>query len=308
MKRLTILFVLCFPVVVSACDVCNLYIGIQPNDFKNTIGLNYRSRNLHKTFVFDQNNNLVRHVQSLNSTADVWQQYKVFDLQGRYYLNRKTYLLGSLPIVRNIHIRNDSTIANVNGLGDFILSANHRVFEKITKHGNKSDVQRVFIGAGIKFPVGNRHLTYNDSLVDLEMQGSSGSWDFLGILQYQALFDNFGILSVNTYKLNTTGTDHYQFGSSFNSSILFFKKIAIRKVFTLAPQTGFYFESAKKDKWYSSEQVNSGGWVLLGSFGFNLYTESFNIQLNWQPACLHKYPDYQVPVNSRVVMGITFNL
>ena len=59
MNRKTILlFLLIITSNLSwACDLCSVYIGIQPNDFKNAIGLRYRFRSFEDKYVLNTTTN-----------------------------------------------------------------------------------------------------------------------------------------------------------------------------------------------------------------------------------------------------------
>lgn len=287
-----------------SCDICNDFTGINPGDLKQSIGLTFRSRNLYGKFNEETQSYTSRHSSHLNSTYETEEQYQVYDTRFRYYLNNKNLFQVSLPVVRNSRIENDSTTCRVTGLADFSILFFYQLYEKETKKGNQTRIQRFWGGAGLKLPSGMRKLRYQSQFVDLDMQGSSGSLDFLIASNYQAKIGKTGINQINTFKLNTSGSENYQYGNSLNSNLLVFYQIPLKKIVTFTPTSGLFLETAGNDRQNREMVAKTRNTVLFYSLGMNIFTERLNLEMHWQPVVYRSKESQQLPVVNRWVIGL----
>lgn len=307
MKLICLFWAMLFPAWLLSCDICNTYTGINPGDFQNSVGIMYRQRNLYGSYT-TTNPNLHRHSSTWTPNTEIKIQFQVIDIRGRYYLNDKSFVQAILPMVINREIVNNKTTVDVIGIGDFSCAFYFQLFQKEKKKKNKTYAQRLFLGAGFKIPTGMKNLRYERNKVDLEMQGSTGSFDFILASQYSALFGKFGMNQLNSFKLNTRGSSNYRFGNTLNTSISFFRRLPIRKIVTLAPTTGLFFETAGNDVENHIMQAKTKNTVLFYSLGLNIFTKTFNLEVNWQPTVKNADETIQIPVQNRWILGLQINL
>lgn len=183
MNRIIILFLLLTIVNTSwACDLCSVYIGIQPRDFKSSIGFRYRYRLFEEKYIINKSNtgtsNLVKtsssrlmsnsgmninHVENgitgtNNSTLLYTEQYNSFDIVANLRFGKRFSVLLNTSFSDNYVYKNDSIVDNISGVGDLMLIANYRLF--YTKIANDSLAKnkllhRLTVGGGIELPTGS---------------------------------------------------------------------------------------------------------------------------------------------------------
>lgn len=307
MKRIILLFLLFAPTFVHACDICNFYIGLSPNDYRNSFGIIYRSRFLYGEF--NAQGLQTRHASSVpvDELKKGKELFNVAELRFRYYIGKKKKwdLIGAVPLLNNYRSINGYTQYDVFGAGDPIVLVNHQLF---SSKKEKKYLHRLSVGAGIKLPFGMKHLSYHRAEADLDLQGSTGSVDFITRAEYSGLYKNFGWNHQLSYRLNTVGTDEHHYGNTTNYSVLLFyrKQLAPRRIF--APGAGLIFEHAQQDKDHGALLNDSGGNVLLLSTGFDFFAGSTQFQFSYQPALKNNFEGKQFPVVNRFVGGVTISL
>ncbi len=163
-----------------ACDLCSVYIGIQPRDFQSSIALRYRYRLFEDKYTLNSNTNSlsktsgsrlnplydmnINHVEdgltgtNNDGTIIYTEQYSSFDVVANLMFGKRFSLFLTTSFSDNYIYQNDSIIDNVSGVGDALILANYRLF--YTKVANDSLAKNKFlhrftIGGGIELPTGS---------------------------------------------------------------------------------------------------------------------------------------------------------
>lgn len=177
--RLLFLFVLVSDTIL-ACDLCSVYIGIQPQDFKSSFGLRYRYRSfeskytlvsINNTFVVNPTARLVssngatinhgdQHVTGVseNETYLYAEQYNSVDVVLNLFFGKKFSLLLSNSFSDNYVYRKDSLIGNISGFGDLSVIANYRLINTKVSYDSLAKnklIHRLTVGAGLDLPTGS---------------------------------------------------------------------------------------------------------------------------------------------------------
>lgn len=311
MKTIKALFLImllfCFDAV--ACDICNVFNGINPNDKNHYVGLVFRNRYLHGFLQNETRGIQYRHSGHLNdipSQSEIKELYNVYELRARYFFTDKVYLFASVPLINNYRSINKITQFDCWGLGDIMIIPH---IQFLNKSANNNVIHRTAFGLGAKLPVGFKHVTYNGLLADLDMQPSTGSWDGIARTEYQVLFfSKFGINTSFSVKLNTTGSQGYRYGHTFNENVNLFYKFSIKDNWTFMPNAGIYTEYATKDADNGIKQNNTGGTVVFCSAGADVFWKSkISLSALYQHAVINRFHYTQIPVINRFVMQFSYN-
>jgi hypothetical protein len=182
-RKFTFLFLLIFIGQVSfACDLCSVYIGIQPNDFKSSFGIRYRYRTFEDKYTFNTSTNLLSNLNnktsqrlgikdplSINHIDEEYlgterkdffyeEQYNSYDFVLNIALGKRMNVLISNSFSDNYVYKNDSLIDNISGVGDMQIILNHKLFyTKVSSDSLAKNrfLHRLTIGAGIELPTGS---------------------------------------------------------------------------------------------------------------------------------------------------------
>jgi hypothetical protein len=294
---------------LNACDICNVFNGINPNDKKHFVGLVFRNRYLHGFLQNETRGIQYRHsghLPELNPQSEIKELYNVYELRARYFFNDNIYLFISTPVVNNYRSINKVTQYDCWGLGDIMLLP-HIQFLKPSN--NEKIIHRLAFGIGLKIPSGFKNITYKGVRADLDMQASTGSWDGIARTEYQVLFLNkMGINTAVSAKFNTRGTEAYRYGHTFNENVNLFYKFSFKKQWVIMPNMGIYAEHAMKDAVNGILQNNTGGTVVFLSGGADIFwNEKFSFSALYQPALANYFHYTQIPVVNRFVCQLNYN-
>ncbi len=312
MKTRLLIAALLLSVSASACDICTIYIGINPNDFNNSVSVMYRSRLLQGTVyprVAAPETMQLRHAAHIEvpTAQEAQELYNVYEIRARYFLNPKFHLMASVPVVHNIRTIGGVTQFDLTGPGDPLLLAQYQLFSSKGERDSSKMVHRLIGGAGVKLPLGKKRMTQNGKIADLDMQPSTGSFDFITRVEYTGLWKNIGLFAAASYKLNTRGSEEYRYGNTINANLNLFYQLRWGLKKMVVPHVGLYSESAARDYQYGIRENESGGTVLLGSAGFDLYLGRASFNLAFQPALGNYFTPTQLPVTNRWIAGVNWN-
>jgi hypothetical protein len=291
----------------SACDICNVYTGITPTDFRNSVGFQYRSRYLKGEFPTPEIPQVRHAAHYLDTSVRKGKEiFNVAELRVRIFAGKKKEWnhLFILPLVNNYRSLNGYTQTDVYGLGDPLFIST-RVVAATKKESDR--MHRLSLGGGFKLPLGNRNLAYKGVKSDIDMQGSTGSLDVILMLDYIGKADEIGWMNVMSYKINTKGSEGYRYGNTFNWNLMMFYqwKPAVGKV--LMPHYGFVLEKAAFDH-EGSKISSSGGTVGMLDLGLDFFSNNSRFTFNYQPGLFSAMNGQQFPLKNRFIFGWTFNL
>lgn len=298
MKHLIRCFLLLIlPGSLMACDLCNIYLGINPHYNQNEIGIRYRYRH------FDPHNQEAE--PGLDGDHRDGEYYNTYELWGRFYPHPKIQLLVSLPFVHNMEVESAEKTIDVKALGDVIAIAHYQVLNTVNKDSAGLQ-QRIFIGGGFKAPTGTFNKLNALNELDPHIQAGSGSWDLILSGAYLVKFGKAGITTDGNYRINSGNSNHFQFANRTNITANIFYQFH-KKSLTFIPATGLYLEQAYKDKEAGEFILDSGGKSLFYSLSLECYLKRMAISLSGQ---LPVYEDLygEQPQNTpRLIAGVSYS-
>lgn len=271
------------PITSLSCDHCNVVLNVSPNDFRYSVDLMYRSRDMFGTYNAFGEMITTRHAghgDDINLWGnDVREVYQTFELRGNYYFFDKWRTTIILPYVYNIQKINDDVRYQVNALGDPMLLQSYRVTNTMGDTANQRFTQRWVVGAGLRAPIGQTQMTFDNGTPNLDLQPGSGAW---GNLFYSVLTIKYRLARWrNNISFMHNGKDelNYQYGQTINWTSNLFLDIQLGKT-TLRLLGGLYYEDAKMDKTRSAGNEpglihdNTGGNIWFVQSGIRLFTKN----------------------------------
>jgi len=326
MKKILFLLsgVLWFSMEVKACDLCSIYLNMEPNDLRNTVGVNYRYRHFeNKIDRFKRVNSYNKHAAGNTVLRESSIQEEVFinyDLWFNYFVNQKWQINGTLTFADNYYRENDSSLHNIGGIGDLTLISKYMIYNtKVTD--SSSWAMRWLIGGGLQLPIGNYQKSYvvapssskNGQVVygapyeelDPHMQAGSGSLDYILLTEFQLRYKKVGLSANAIYQINSVNSYDFKFANRFNTNTSLFGLINWQKV-TFAPGLGLSYEVSKRDEYKGEEYLNSGGSALFSSLFAKVYYSDFALGFNYFQPIEQNLLDNQLPNKERLTVDLSF--
>jgi len=201
-------------------------------------------------------------------------------------------------------MENNKKADHITGIGDLTLVALYQVYNT-PPDSNSTFKQRLFLGGGVKFPTGVYQETNSNGELKPLLQPGTGSFDFVAGLNYLAKIKKTGLNVDITYRINTTNKNSFQFANRFNATALFFYQTPL-KAFTIMPSTGVYFEQAVMDLDNNTYLQNTGGEVLFGQFGIDIYYKKFSLNFGCQTPVYENLFGEQGENQNRFIVGLNY--
>ena len=273
-----LLFVLSFG-VAKACDICgcgvgSYYLGILPEYNKRFIGLRYQYKSL--------TTHLGPSGERSPLTTD--ESYQSTELWGGWNIGKRFRVLAFVPY--NFNRRESQTgNGNKNGLGDIAVMGYFKLFENTNTVHERLLVQSLWIGGGIKAPTGkyepSERLAIQESPNNFQL--GTASTDFTVNAAYDIRFNDLGLNTNVTYKMNTENTHAYRYGNKLTANALLYHKIRVANKFTVSPNVGVLYETAQKDVESKKYSVDvSGGNAVSAILGVECAFKNLSIGGNFQ--------------------------
>lgn len=292
------------------CDICGLYMGVRPNDYRNSIGINYSLANYSRSFYYPSSVSTLKHGGSTGGSPGksylLDESYQSLQLQFQYYFGDKFYLRGFLPLKDNKQWTDRSLTAHASGIGDPTVMLGYRLFNSKNQGEKKAFIQRLDLMAGVKFPLGKTQAVFNDQVVQEDLQVGSGSYDIKAAVQYVARHGKTGISSSFIGQWNRENLSGYVFGNALsNETRLFY--LWQKETRMLMPYAGLYLEASTADHINAAVVPNTGrsGMFLSGGAEFTL--GNFSIEGRYLSPLAEKISEKeQLFSQSRFYTGIKF--
>lgn len=305
-----------FPFVSFSCDNCNVYLNLSPNDYKNSIGIFMRHREMFGEYNLLGEMITTRHAGHGNDMAfwgeKVKENYFTYELRGSFYFREKWKTSLILPYIDNQQWIGDYRRYNVAGLGDPILLESYQVLNTRRDTLEKPFTQRLSIGVGLKFPLGKTDLAFTDGIPNLDLQPGSGSWDILGFMAYTAKWKFIGLTATINLKKNGFDAQNYRYGTVTNGALNLFGDVKFKR-FTIRMAAGSYFELAKMDESKLAlnelpfQHNDTGGNIWFGSGKLHLFTKHFEVFLEYQKPYKSSLNGYtQLLTEKKINTGIIY--
>lgn len=307
MKRSLLLGALALTTLPSfGCDVCGMFMSLQPNDRTSTIGLAWRMRYREGTYTstgFGQ----AKHGGADVPVNSLYREiYQVADLRADIWFGNRFAVFGSLPVVNNYQSVNGATTADLYGMGDAMAIGRYLLFGTMCGPEETRARHRFMMGAGAKLPTGAFDRTYTGVEVRPDLQPGTGSVDLLGSMEYLYRKGRFGAGLNAIGRLNGAHSG-YRFGNGLNVTAEAFRLFESGTI-RIMPSAGGYLELAAKDEEFGEPVIGTGGPTLFTHLSSRVWWHSWSLGLTWQHAVVDEQGALMVPNRERVIIGINYNL
>ncbi len=317
MKYLILSALLWLSCVGIACDNCNVYLSVSPNDYQNSIGIFMRQRSMFGEYSLFGEMTATKHASHGNDKAfwgkKVYETYQTYELRGTYYHREKWKTTIVLPFVNNHQRIDDFKRYSLQGVGDPMIMESLQLVNTKRDTNKRSFSHRLMLGGGIKFPLGKTNLSSANGVPNLDLQPGTGSWDALLFSTYTAKWKFIGANGNVSIKKNGRDQNSYRYGNTFNGTANLFIDLNLKKL-TLRVLGGTYFEKAKMDdSIYGTDDeiyvhTDTGGKVTFLSCGLQLYTSNIQLFGEYQTAMKNELNGYtQLLTRNRMNLGIVYN-
>lgn len=321
---ITLIFLLCTPMLVYACDLCGAYIGVLPFDNQNSFGITHRYRvfNGYATqnqqsqlfpggaYRLPNNGNYSPLHGGMDNSGNAmapsdYESFKVVEGRVRYFIAPRLEVNLIVPFVNNKQNALGEKAA-VFGLGDITLYSGYHV---IQKQVNEMYRHRFVAGLGIKLPTGASDLRYenDDDRLPLMIQLGTGSVDGLCILSYSCAWSGWraGITAIG--KANGWNRFHEQVLPSESGTVLVAYQFEKGNCFIL-PQFQIFQEYTRGVRSYDYVIPGTGMNMVMAGPGIDVIWNKFDFHLCIQGPVYQKIFEMNMKVAGRFMVGISYNL
>lgn len=309
MKSFLALWVAVLPFMAPACDVCGIFLGIQPNDRTSSVSLLYRYRRLEGTVPGTLS--LAKHGgHGTTAAADAHHRelYMVAEARADLWLTERLALLVALPAVNNYSAVNGVVANDVYGIGDPLLLARYMVVNTRCKTLDERTVHRLMIGLGGKVPLGRHDARYNGEVVPHDQQPGSGSWDALCSVEYSVRRGRVGGSCTVIGRRNGADGDEHRMGHGLSTTAEVFRRFDLGDDWKVLPSLGAYHELAGRDAHDGATIEGTGSSTLFTHAGLRVWWRSWGFQGAFQYAMARQLGEQMVPNRERLILGLTHNL
>jgi hypothetical protein len=297
-----------------ACDVCGIFLGVQPHDRTSSVSLLWRARLMEGTLTFARPASPNKHgghgVSGVALTGEdrYRELYQVLELRADLWLADRFALLVSLPAVNNYRAVNGFIGTDIYGIGDPLLIGRYLVANTKCTDTLDRTVHRLMLGGGAKLPLGRNDLTYNNERVSEDLQPGTGTWDLLASAEYMVRAGRNGAAVTVVGRYNTANNAGYRLGHGLSSTVELFRRWDLRDgAIKLMPSLGVYHELAGRDAELDVVHNGTGSSTLFAHAGARLWWRNWMLSLTYQQAVAWQLGDLMVPNRMRIVTGLAYN-
>lgn len=302
MKKILLAVLLLISEISFACEICgcannNFQIGLLPNFRKYFFGLRYSSARYNSHLANDPTQFSRDHYKSI----ELWGGYQFKDVQ----------VMAFLPYLRSTKISDDGNVES-SGLGDAVLMANYKTWSKMSMNESMTRTLKneLWLGGGVKLPTGVSHIDVTQpdfNIGDFNSQPGTGSIDYLLNATHNFLWNNSGIVTNSTYRLNTVNSQNYHFGNRIYLSSSFFQTFTIQKV-KIRPMVGLSYLQNSTNTYSGSKIYGSEGYSISSLAGVNLIFGKMGVTANTYLPISQEMYNGQTKLQSRTTLGLTFSI
>lgn len=272
-------------------------MGILPQSHRGFVGLRYS----HKSYDSHLNS------ASLQSREDFWKT----ELWARAFPFKRVQVLAFVPYNFNQQtIKKTGQQKDLQGLGDISALVNYNVLNTMTDTIPHRFFHNLLVGGGVKLPTGRyRYDLYSDlEVANPNFQLGTGSVDFMINLVHTMRHKSWGLNTDFSYKINTQNSNEHRFGNRIvsNISALYFQRLG--DVVTLIPNAGITYENSGLDSKSGVKNPQTGGDILLGSYGLESYFKRISMGISYQVPIAQKLANGELRANNRLNVHFTVML
>lgn len=307
LKRLVLAMAL-VPCGAMACDVCGIFLGIQPHDRTSTLSLLYRYRRLEGSL--PGIGALLKHGDhaATGTASDMHYRelYQVAELRADLWLTERLALLASMPAVNNYRAVNGLIANDVYGIGDPLLLARYLAANTRCTTTDERMVHRLMLGAGAKAPVGRHDLRYRDREVAHDQQPGTGAWDLVGSLEYSIRRNRNGAALTLIGRRNGTSDEGHRMGHGLSTTAEVFRRFEFGPDWKVLPSLGVYHELTGKDAEHGEPVSGTGSSTLFTHAGARVWWRTWGLQAAFQYAVARDLGERMIPNRERVILGLSY--
>ncbi|MDI9866458.1 hypothetical protein QM480_19105 [Flectobacillus sp. DC10W] len=283
-----------------ACDICgcsngNAFFGILPQSHRGFLGLRYRYSN----FDSHLNSQLLKTKESFHTT----------ELWGRFYPLKKVQILAFVPYNFNAQTQILPNITNtIQGLGDITILGHYNVLNTFWDSTAHQVNHNLMLGLGVKAPTGKFKYDQNsvEEVANPNFQLGTGSTDFLVNAIYTVRYDQWGLNTDITYKINTENSNQYRYGNKLTTALTAFYAKGFGQGNTLMPNAGVYWEYAQNDHDKGIINKDTGGYWASANIGCEAFFKKFSFGVTHQMPFAQELSRGELKANARTTAHITF--
>lgn len=317
MKKKLVLLLFFFYFKNYACDICGSFMGLTPYDNQSQICLLHRYRIFNGYRNYQESSNffipgaykiahndsaLLNHAYSQTHSVKDYESYKAIELRAKYFITPKCEVNFIVP-VQQIKTSYNTIKTENTGIADPSLFAGYHLMKRLNDYKVR---QRLIIGAGIKFPLGDCNREFYNQRANLLNQNGTGSWDSFYYMNYILSRNRFGINSNTLFKLNGKNKYNERIANSFNQIVSLFIRFEIKniKLFTSAVANyeytkGLYFNNIVSP----NTKMNT---LLLGP-GIDLCYKNLVFNTSFQFNAYERVSSQSLSTAGRFVVALTYN-
>ena len=310
---LAVWMALLMPSISIGCDVCGIFLGIQPHDRTSSFSLLWRYRRLEGTLPGTPALGVPKHGGHDQGSATVndthyRELYQVAELRGDLWWSPRFATLVSLPLVNNYRAVDGIIQNDVYGMGDPLFITRYLLVNTKCLTEDERTAHRVMIGAGAKLPLGRHDMTYNGHEVETDQQPGTGSLDLLASTEYMVRRGRNGASLSMIGRYNGSNADEYRLGHGLSTTVEAFRRFDFGADWKLMPSLGMYHELSGKDAMDGSSVQGTGSSTLFTHAGVRVWWRSWGFTSTFQYAVARTLGEQMIPNRERVVLGLTYNL
>lgn len=306
---------LMLPTWGQACDVCGIFLGIQPHDRTSSVSLLYRFRQLEGDLLQATSLAAVpKHgghgVEGIALTGnDHYRElYQVVELRADIWLSDRIAVLASIPAVNNYRAVNGYVSTDIYGLGDPLVIGRYMVANTKCLTLDEKVVHRLMLGAGAKLPLGRSDVQFLDQAVAVDMQPGTATLDLLGSVEYMVRYMRNGAALTMIARHNGTNSHEYRLGHGISTTAEVFRRYDLGDNVKLMPSLGLYHELSGRDAENGNSVQGTGSSTLFTHVGSRMWWRNWMLSATFQYAAMRDMGELMVPNRMRIVTGVTYNL
>ncbi|MFN5705053.1 MAG: hypothetical protein ACK45U_04295 [bacterium] len=299
MKNFMLIAILFFSIELRAgCDMCTLYLGMHPNQTKNSIGLRYRLSEYNLASAHNHGgNNHTNNIKEIRifQTTELWAQYMPMT---------RWQIIAVMPYSMNSVEQNNLVIDSYNNIGDLQIINRYLVYRS---DDDDKYQKQISVGLGIKAPTGVYNEKSRAGTIDPHVQNGSGSWDMLLNTAFLIKNDRYGFNQELNLKINTKNKNEYQFANRYSSASTIFLLFKHKRI-SIQPSLSGMIEFADYDHSNSMSVYFSNGLSVYAQAGIDIYYKKFIINVNSSMPAYEKLNDSGAENVYRIGLGVNYVL
>ena len=305
---------LLLPAMVQACDVCGIFLNVQPHDRTSSVSLLYRYRHLQGDVLgLAPRSAMPKHAGhglegvQLSGVDHYEELFQVVELRADVWLSDRFAVLASLPMVNNYREVNGIITTDIYGVGDPLVVGRYLVVNTKCLTEEERTIHRLLLGVGGKVPLGKSDVRFMDSPVGVDQQPGTGTWDVLMTAEYMVRRGRNGASLNMVGRYNGTNAHGYQLGYGVSTTAEVFRRWDINEDLKIMPSLGLYHELSGRDVENDLVVQGTGSSTLFTHVGARVWWRSFQFSIAYQHAVWYDVGALMVPNRTRIITGLTYN-